>query len=96
MLHDDRERTIAIAGIFQAIKMVQQVARTGLLDQHAYEATINSVFKIDAKSTDAVFGDISNLNLGCRVLLAQLGDSRHDNGKGRNAQQLVFFFIDIL
>lgn len=86
MQHDDRDRTIALAGIFQAIKMVQQVARTGLLDQHAYEATINSVFNIDANSTDAVFGDISNITLGCRVLLAQLGDDRHNNGKGRDAE----------
>lgn len=82
-------------GIFQAIKMVQQVARTGMLEQDAFETSINSIFTADAESAEKVYGNIDDLGFGCRVLLAQLGDHRNNNKKGRDTE-VTKYAISIL
>lgn len=86
MQHNDRDRAIALAGIFQAARLVQQVARTGLFDQDSMETCIRSIFNIDAENAEAVFGDASKLNLGYKSILEQLGSSKSDSGKPRDIE----------
>ena len=64
---------IALAGVCQAALLVQQIARNSQLDNTALEASLNSLVKVDADSTDDVFGGIKNLKIGFRVLTMQLG-----------------------
>ena len=68
-----RDRTLALAALFQAAHLVQQVAHRGQAPDTAVETSIDSLFHIDAPSTDAVFGGASNLTTGLRALLARLG-----------------------
>jgi len=69
---------IALAGLFQACALAQQLANEGRCDEAAMEASVASVFRIDAPSVVGVYGNISNVRLGLRTLIAQLDESTPD------------------
>lgn len=74
----NEERVLALAGLFQACVLAQELANEGRCDETAMEAGVASVFRIDAPSVVAVFGNISNLRLGLRHLIAQLDGNERD------------------
>lgn len=80
MMYSDRDRTIALAGIFQAASLVQQIARRGLADSDAMGASIHSLFQIDAESVVDIFGGLQGISKGLRELHRQLaGEAKRDN-----------------
>ena len=74
----NEERVIALAGLFQACSLAQQLANEGRCDEGAMEAGVASVFRIDAPSVVAVYGNISNVRIGLRNLIAQLDENDRD------------------
>ena len=48
--HTDRERAAALAGVFQAARLVTRVARHGDAPTGALEASLASVLQLDAES----------------------------------------------
>ncbi|HDN26390.1 MAG TPA: lysogenization regulator HflD [Thioploca sp.] len=70
--------TLALAGMFQAADLVRQIARQGLLDQAPFEVTIQSLLKIDADSTEEVYGGVSGIKTGLQVLCGQLGSGQRN------------------
>jgi high frequency lysogenization protein len=71
------DRVLAIAGVVQACRCVQQIARNGMTDADALTASINSLFVTDADTTDAVYGGRDKLLPGLR-LAAKLFDNQQD------------------
>ncbi len=69
----NRDRTIALAGIFQAIALVQQLAKTGRMDQKYLEQSLSSLFQIESENTETIFGGLSNLKLGLQTTRNQMG-----------------------
>src|SRR5690349_24620503 len=67
-------RVIALAGVFQACRMVHELATSGRTESASAEASLASIFRIDAEGTADVFGGISDLRLGRVILSVQLGD----------------------
>mgnify|MGYP002713114640 FL=1 len=78
-MKSDRERCIALAGVFQAASLAAQVAEQGMADSRAMEASIHSLFKIDAESVEDVFGGLEGIDTGLRLIQRQLGEKRADN-----------------
>lgn len=68
-----RDRTLALAGIAQAAGLVKQVARTGTVDDAAFETCLASIFETQPASTAAVYGGVSRVAPGLRLLATQLG-----------------------
>lgn len=62
------ERTIALAGLLQACKLVQDLARTGQVDQADFDTSLQSILVLDAVNTPAVFGGVEGLRTGLGVL----------------------------
>ena len=87
-----REHAMALAGLFQAVSLVQQVAREGYADSEPLESSIESVFRVDADNTDAIFGGSARLVRGLETLCRQLGSdkSRQDAELMRYAVSLLF------
>ena len=75
MKYTDTDRTIALAGIFQATQLVHQLAYTGKADGDDFETCINSLFVTDADTAVETFGDITRLRSGLQALIEQLGGS---------------------
>ena len=74
----NEERVLGLAGLFQACSLAQQLANEGRCDEGAMEASLASVFRVDAPSVVGVFGNVSNVRLGLRNLIAQLDESDRD------------------
>jgi len=80
MNYSDQDRTLALAGIYQAACLVQQIARRGVADSEAMSCSIHSLFQIDASSVIEVFGELSGVGYGLRQLYRQLvGEVKRDN-----------------
>jgi len=69
-----RNRSIALAGMFQAVKLVQQTAQGERRDAAATAASISSVFNTDPDTAIDVYGDIRALAPGLEIVLSQLGN----------------------
>ncbi len=78
-----RDKTIALCGIFQATRLVQQVARSGMCDQAPFETSIKSIFKLDSASPEDIYDNSANVLFGARTLLAQLGPNKPENSADR-------------
>jgi high frequency lysogenization protein len=74
-----RDRVIALAGVYQSAYLVHQVATRGMTDSAALESSINSLFKIDAPSVEAVFGDMGGVVTGLSILKKQLSERQADS-----------------
>lgn len=71
------DRVLAMAGIVQACRCVQQIARHGMTDADALTASINSLFVTEADTTEAVYGGREKLLPGLR-LAKKLFDNKQD------------------
>ncbi len=61
-------RMLALAGLLQALKQVRQIADTGQADAAILTTALDSVFRIDAASPEAVYGNVDALRPGLRLL----------------------------
>ncbi len=86
------QHAMALGGLFQAVSLVQQVAREGNADSEPFESSIASVLRVDTDNTDAVYGGGTQLRRGLQVLCRQLGKdkSRQDAELMRYAVSLMF------
>ncbi len=90
MTYSERDRVLALAGIFQAIHCVQQIARRGMADSGAVETSIYSLFETSPENVQAVFGGADRVSLGARQLIGQLtGDVKRNSELTRYAIQLL-------
>ena len=62
------QRTIALAGLFQACQQVQALARTGVADQAAFDSSLQSILILDAVNTAAVFGGVEGVRSGLSLI----------------------------
>ncbi len=75
--------TLALAGICQAIDGVQSIARNGQANKDDMNSLFKATLKLDAKSTEDVFGSYKELYTGFKTLIAQLSGSKTDADFGR-------------
>ncbi|HIF9240129.1 TPA: high frequency lysogenization protein HflD [Photobacterium damselae] len=74
------DRTIAFAGICQAVKLVQQVAQTGRCDSEMLTATLESILVTDPANTLAVYhSDEANLRIGLEALVKDIDNTSSGN-----------------
>ncbi len=62
------ERVLALAGLLQALRQVRQIAETGQADADVVATALDSVFRIDAASPAAVYGDARAVAPGLHLL----------------------------
>ncbi|MGQ9660408.1 MAG: high frequency lysogenization protein HflD [Thermochromatium sp.] len=72
MPHTNLERTIALAGLYQAVNCVIRIARQGSVDAELMRPCIYSLFQVDAESVESVFGEPGALVHGAHQLVTEL------------------------
>jgi len=78
-----KERTMALAGIFQATELVRQAANHGTWSGYAADTCLDSLLAIEADTVEDIYGDANNLRLGAETLISVLqGDRRHMESLG--------------
>lgn len=80
MAHNDIDRTLALAGIYQAAVLVNQTAHGGKIDDSALQTSISSVLNIDTPDATTLYGGAEGVALGLRTLATHL-----DNRSSRNS-----------
>lgn len=66
------DQTLALAGVFQAAALVQQLAHRGQYNEASFETCIGSLFATDPPSTLSVFGELRDLREGLSVVSSLL------------------------
>ena len=69
------DRTIAFAGICQAVALVQQIARDGHCDQEPFATSIQAILNTSPANTLGVFGRETDLKLGLEYLVKGIDSS---------------------
>ncbi len=71
-------RVLALAGLVQALAQVRRVADTGQANAAILTTAMDSVFRIDAPTPTAVYGDIEALRPGLTLLRDYFASSQRD------------------
>jgi high frequency lysogenization protein len=78
-----KDRTMALAGIFQATELVRQAANHGTWSGYAADTCLESLLAIEADTTDEIYGGSDRLRLGAETLVSILqGDRRYMESLG--------------
>ena len=72
------DRVLALAGVLQALAQVRRIAETGQSETASAKVALDSVFRIDAATTEAVYGDAGALHGGLRLLRNYLANNERD------------------
>lgn len=84
-----KDQTITLAAICQAANLVQQVSRTGRIDENELAILLKSITQTSPENTLAVYGgDIINLKQGLELLINHLGDSSDKNNANTQAKKV--------
>jgi high frequency lysogenization protein len=75
MIYDIDEQLLALAGVCQAAKLVQAIARKGEADTGAIETSISSILVTSPDNAQQVYGTLNNLKIGMTTLVEQLDNS---------------------
>lgn len=78
MTYSQEDKTIALAGVFQAAQLVKDIAREGKSNHAAIESSIESLLNFDAPDVTSVYGNVSGIIQGLRTLQNQL-DNKTQN-----------------
>lgn len=63
------ERTLALAGIFQAAVLIKQLAWHGRVDEAHFATSIQSLLKIDALDVPDVYGEPAAVDMGLNAII---------------------------
>ena len=78
----ERDRIIALAALLQTVTLVQEIAETGQVNHAEFETLLRSLLATDASTTEAVYGDLSQLKTGIKQLNQQLSKSKDKKDVG--------------
>jgi high frequency lysogenization protein len=82
------QQAIALAGVAQAARLVDQISRTGSYPLEFLEPSIHSLFSFEAESVEEIFGGIAGVKLGLHNLCSLLAS--RDAEEQRDVVRYVF------
>jgi high frequency lysogenization protein len=85
------QQAVALAGIAQAARLVDQISKTGSYPMEFLTPSINSVFVFSPDSAEDLFGGISGVKLGLHNLSNLLADKN-----ARENQDLVRYVFSLI
>ncbi|MGL4455842.1 MAG: high frequency lysogenization protein HflD [Plesiomonas sp.] len=92
MAKNTTDVVIALSGMCQAVRLVQEIARDGNSHSEALRASLHSILQTSPTSTLAVFdNEPLNLRLGLETLINQLSGM-----KGQQDSQLTRYLIGLI
>lgn len=80
-------QTMALAGMFQAAVLIDELAVSGSCDSAAFSGSYDSLFTFDAPTTREVYGEVTSLNKGFTALDEYLG------GQARAASRNIAYYV---
>ncbi|NCF18618.1 MAG: high frequency lysogenization protein HflD [Haliea sp.] len=75
------QQTIALAGVAQAARLVDQISRTGSYPMEFLESSIHSLFEFDPGSIEEVYGGRAGVKLGLHNLSSLLASRQSQENR---------------
>jgi high frequency lysogenization protein len=75
------QQTVALAGVAQAARLVDQLSRTGSYPIEFLEPSIHSLFAFDAESVEDIFGGLPGVKLGLHNLSSLLASRQSQENR---------------
>lgn len=91
VLSNLEQQAIALAGVAQAARLVDQVSKTGSYPLEFLEPTIHSLFEFDPDTVTDVFGGLPSVRLGLQNLCSLLANRQSD--ENRDVVRYVFSML---
>ena len=85
------DQVLALAGVVQAARLVDQISRTGSYPEEFLTPMITSLFAFEPDSTAAVYGGVEGVKLGLHNLAAML--ARREEPDSRDMVRYVFSML---
>ena len=89
-----RDQSIALAGMYQAVKLVQQTAQGERRDAAATQASIRSILNTDPESAIDVYGDSRALMLGLEVATSQLDNDSKQRDMALTGYEITLMHLE--
>ncbi|MDJ0740460.1 MAG: high frequency lysogenization protein HflD [Gammaproteobacteria bacterium] len=70
--YSDADRVVALGGVFQGARLARDVARNGVCDAAAFDASRQSLFDFEPDSVASIFGGVAGIAHGLRTLTQQI------------------------
>lgn len=86
-----REQTIALAGVAQAARMVDQISKTGSYPLEFLESSVHSLFVFDLEHAEDIFKGLPGVRLGLQNLCVLLA-----NQQDTEQREVARYFFNIL
>jgi high frequency lysogenization protein len=86
-----QQQTLALAGVAQAARLVDQVSKTGSYPIEFLEPSIHSLFEFDAQDVSTIYGGVPGVRLGLNNLAAMLSDRQAQ--EHRDVTRYVFSLL---
>lgn len=83
------DRILALAGLFQAARLAQQLAREGRAEPSALAASVQSLLAIDAPTTESVYGGAQGVRTGLELLRDKLTGGNTDTNDVEVARYVI-------
>jgi len=88
-IRTEHHRTLAFAGMLQALQLVKQSAYGKPADADSLQTTLNSVLSLDADSVEDVYGGVNGVRGGLRLIQSQLLGDRQKKPDAELSRYLV-------
>ena len=85
------QQTIALAGVAQAARLVDQISRTGSYPVEFLEPSIHSLFEFEPDNVADIFGGLAGVKLGLNNLSAMLASRQADENR-----EIVRYVLNML
>jgi high frequency lysogenization protein len=72
MSHSLKDQTIALAAIYQAASLAQQIAKKGMANSQPMASSIHSLFQLDPPNVVSIYGGLEGVQHGLKILSQQI------------------------
>ena len=94
MKANPRNLAIALAGLFQAVRLVQQTARGRQRDATAVHACLHGLFNTDPESAEDVFGELEGIRCGLEIVSAQISGTDADRDAELTRYAITVLYLE--
>lgn len=91
MQHNQQDKTLALAGVYQSVILVQEIAHSGNIADAQLVSLLETLFRFDANSVTDVYGDSSSVKKGLKKLVEQLSGNTQQADK-----ELIRYGVNLL
>lgn len=91
MQHNQQDKTLALAGVYQSVILVQEIAHSGNIADAQLAPLIETLFRFDANNVTDVYGDASSVKKGLKKLIEQLSGNTQQADK-----ELIRYGVNLL